>query len=300
MNNNLLKTLSDHLQANSNNAIRVGREKQRLKKASGNKHKFAFTFSDITERFGSVDNLLNELVKMGFTTNVKFTLLKLYEKDNKFSYCTQNEVIEDLTPKAMTDTPNTPVQNIQPIQHQPSQPFNQMSNYGLGHVLGAPEVINSMVEARLGKDYKKRAEDAEEKLKDSNSQNRILREKISALEIKLATIKDKSELERERDKLDRKGFLETDAGASVMETLGKIIPQVIEVATKKGVQAPAPTLAAPAIEVSEIKQIAIEKIQSQNFSDDQTGLVVYLLDNWEQDLIGGVMNLINQREENGG
>ncbi len=114
----------------------------------------------------------------------------------------------------------------------------------------------------------------------------------------MATVKDRSDLERERDKLDRKGFLETEAGNTMMETLGKIIPKVIESVTQpNGTMQQAPqVLGNPGVEVSEIKSMVIEKIQSQTFSDDQTDLINYILDNWEQKFIEGIMNLINKRE----
>ena len=135
---------------------------------------------------------------------------------------------------------------------------------------------------------------------NANKIPRILKEKLAALEIKLATVKDKSDLERERDKLDRKGFLETEAGNTMMETLGKIIPKVIESVTQPNGTIPQTpnVLGTPGIEVSEIKSMVIKKIQSQSFSDDQTNLLNYILDNWEQNFIEGIMNLINKREEN--
>ncbi|WP_299135255.1 hypothetical protein [uncultured Tenacibaculum sp.] len=297
MNNSLSKILSDHLQAENNNAVRVQNESSRLSKGAGAINKFAFTLQDVIHKFGSVDNLLDELPGKGFTSGVKFTLVKIYSKNNKSTSHTLQEITKDLTEKAMKDTPIT----SSPQQHQ-QQNFTQPSypNFGLGNVLGAPELINNMVEAKRSKDYQKRAEQAEEKLKDANSENRILKEKLAALEIKLATVKDRSDLERERDKLDRKGFLETEAGNTMMETLGKIIPKVIESVTQpNGTMQQAPqVLGNPGIEVSDIKSMVIEKIQSQTFSDEQTNLINYILDNWEQNFVEGIMNLINKREEN--
>lgn len=296
MNNNLIKILSDHLQADVNNAVRVRSNELRLKKSGGSAHKFAFTLSDINGIFENVDNLLIELPKKGFTSNVQFTLIKLYTNEQgKTSYRKFEEITEDLTETTMNNTSTpTPVQS----QQQVITPTNPYQNFGMA--LNAPaEFINKMVEAERGKDYKKTAEELEEKLKNSLSENRILREQNSSLEIKIATQKERAEIQRERDKMDQKGFLDSNGGAKVLETLGAIIPKAMEAFANKGA-APvqAASLASPEIEVSPVKKMAIEKIQSQNFSDEQTSVVNYILDNWEKEFIENIISLINKREEN--
>lgn len=296
MNNNLIKILSDHLQADVNNAVRVRSNELRLKKSGGSAHKFAFTLSDINGIFENVDNLLIELPKKGFTSNVQFTLIKLYTNEQgKTSYRKFEEITENLTETTMNNTSTTtPVQSQQQVITQ----TNPYQNFGMA--LGAPaEFINKMVEAERGKDYKKTAEELEEKLKNSLSENRILKEQNSSLEIKIATQKERAEIQRERDKMDQKGFLDSDGGAKVLETLGAIIPKAMEAFANKGA-APvqAASLASPEIEVSPVKKMAIEKIQSQNFSDEQTSVVNYILDNWEKEFIENIISLINKREEN--
>ncbi|MDB0611758.1 hypothetical protein PL371_07730 [Tenacibaculum maritimum] len=296
MNNNLIKILSDHLQADVNNAVRVRSNELRLKKSGGSAHKFAFTLSDINGIFENVDNLLIELPKKGFTSNVQFTLIKLYTNEQgKTSYRKFEEITEDLIETTMNNTSTpTPVQSQQQVITQ----TNPYQNFGMA--LGAPaEFINKMVEAERGKDYKKTAEELEEKLKNSLSENRILKEQNSSLEIKIATQKERAEIQRERDKMDQKSFLDSDGGAKVLETLGAIIPKAMEAFANKGA-APvqAASLASPEIEVLPVKKMAIEKIQSQNFSDEQTSVVNYILDNWEKEFIENIISLINKREEN--
>ena len=44
--------------------------------------------------------------------------------------------------------------------------------------------------------------------------------------------------------------------------------------------------------------MAIQIIQSQNFSEDQTNIVNYILTNWQPDLIQGIQDLIYKRENN--
>ncbi|WP_299839890.1 hypothetical protein [uncultured Tenacibaculum sp.] len=299
MNNDLLKILSDHLLADSNNAIRVQSFKNKLSKGKASVNKFAFNLPDIIEKFGGVDNLLNELPNKGFSKQVKFTLVKCYKKNERISYHTIEEITKDLIEEKVMETQqNSAVQNNNQSQYPINYPNNQ--NNSLGAIMGHPEVFNSMIEARRSEDYKRRAEQAEEKLKNSESENRILKEKISSYEIKLATIKDKSDLERERDKLERKGFFDSEAGSSVLETLGALLPKVVDVvAAQKGVPtAPAPALGNPQVQVSETKQMAIQIIQSQNFSEDQTNIVNYILTNWQPDLIQGIQDLIYKRENN--
>ena len=69
--NNLLEVLSNHLQADQNNAVRIQNQNSRLSKGTGANNKFAFTYNDIIEKFESVDNLLNQLPGKGFNENVE-------------------------------------------------------------------------------------------------------------------------------------------------------------------------------------------------------------------------------------
>ncbi len=292
---NLLKVLSNHLQADNSNAVRVSCNNSRLSKGPGANNKFAFTLDDIIEKFGSVDSLLNELPTKGFATNVKFTLVKIYTNNGKSTYRTFDEITENLT-KEIMQTQNTqhsfqPKENPVPVNH------SNHVNYGLGAALAAPEVINSMVEAGRSSDYKKRAEEAEEKLKDANSENRILREELAALKLKLNTAEDRAELQRKKEELDRKSFWEGDTGQTVMETLGGIITKGMEMVAPP-VNTPAQTLAAAQIQLSEVKSMVIEKIKSSSFSDQQTNLINYILHNWEKEFIEEIKVLINKRESN--
>ncbi|WP_407324281.1 hypothetical protein R5O24_07745 [Tenacibaculum maritimum] len=289
--NNLSKVLSSHLQANDSNAVRISSHNSRLSKGARANNKFAFTFNDIIEKFGGVDNLLDELPTKGFT-NVKFTLVKIYSSNGKSTYHKVNEITKNLTEKEMN--PST--------QHIPQPPLynGTQNNYGLGAALAAPEVINSMVEAGRSSDYKKRAEDAEEKLKDANSENRILREELASLKIKLATAEDRAELQRKQDRLDQKSFWEGDTGQTVMETLGGIITKGMEMVTPPiNTPTPTPTLGASQIQLSEVKTMVIESVKSSNFSDQQANIINYILQNWEKEFIETIMELIKQRESNG-
>ncbi|MFL0063732.1 hypothetical protein [Tenacibaculum maritimum] len=292
MNKELIKTLSTHLKAHKDNAVRVISNGQRLKKNDESVNKYAFTDADIQGRFESIDNFLITLYKKGFTDNVEFLLVKMYsDKTHNTRYRNFNKITVDLTENTMQNSPITLSNQQQTMQNSLPQ------NLGMGY-LGAPELINKMVEAERGKDYKKTAEVLEEQLKDATSKIRILEEKNSSLEIKIATQKERSEIQRERDKLNQKGFLDSDAGNTVMETLGGMIPQVLEI-FKPVAQAPNVALASPEITVSAIKKTVIEKIQSQAFSDEQTSIINYILDNWQKEFIENIVALINKREEHG-
>lgn len=290
MSNPLAEILSDHLQADSNNTIRVQSNSLRLKKSAGSANKFVFSLEDITQKFGSIDKLLAVLPQKGFTDKVQFTLVKIYITNGKTSYHTVKEITRDLTEKIMNTTPVTQT-------HQ--APIPQQNVFGLGS-LAAPELISKMVEAERGKDYKQRAEKSEEELKNAHSKIRILEEKNSSLELKIATVKEHAEIQRQKDALDKKSFLDTETGTTIIETLAGLIPKGIEALANK--QAPVQIqtpLAGPGSHVSEIKKTVIHKVQAQNFSDKQTGMLNYILDNWQQDFIEPIMQLIKKREENG-
>ena len=296
---NLLKVLSNHLQSDDSNAVRIQSESSRLSKGAGANNKFAFTYNDITEKFGSVDNLLKQLPSKGFSLNVTFTLVKIYNNNGKSTYRTFKEITENLSQKEVMNETSQVTGTAQQIA-QPTQPVYTGHNYGLGAALAAPEVINHMVEAGRSGDYKKRAEEAEEKLRDANSENRILREELASLKIKLATAEDRAELQRKQDKLDQKGFWEGETGQTVMETLGGIITKGMEmVAPSVKSQQATSVLASPHLELSEVKSMVIEAIKSQSFSDQQANIINYLLQNWEKEFIEGIMKLINKREGNG-
>lgn len=296
MNHNLTTTLSQHLQADSDNAIRIQSGNRRLKKRQGSQ-KFAFTLDDIDKQFGGIDNLLVKLPQNGFETDVQFTLVKMYTKNNKTTYRTFEEITQDLTTAA--PTMNTPTPSTNPIPQAPKEVAPPAQNFGLGY-LGAPELIGKMVEAERGKDYKKTCEDLEEKLKNANSEIRVLKETNSSLEIKIATAKERAEIDRERDKLNQKSFLDSEGGAKLLETLGAIIPKALDAFAAKTNPVSIPSqLGNPIVAVSPIKEMAIEKIQSPNFSDEQTGVIHYILENWEQGFIEQIMALINKKEQHG-
>lgn len=294
MNNNLSKILSDHLQNDQDNAIRVQSNSLRLRKSAGSAQKFAFTLSDIKEKFGSVDNLLHELPQKGFTNGVQFTLIKLYTKDGKTTYRTFEQITEDLKPREMNPNPPT---SSQPVKPAATYPVQEPSNYGFGY-LGAPDVLNKFVEAERGRDWKERFEEQAEKYKNLNTDHRILKEKYGALEIKLATIEDRHKLELERSEMNKKSFLDSEGGSKFMDTLGAVLTPAIEAVAKKGLapSAASPTLGSPQIEVSPVKQMAIDGIQSPTFSDEQTNVVNYIINNWEKDFIENILALIKQRE----
>ena len=56
------------------------------------------------------------------------------------------------------------------------------------------------------------------------------------------------------------------------------------------------TLAAPEIEMSAIKKMAVQSIQADEFSDKQTELLLYVINNWEKDFIDSIVTLIKKRE----
>ncbi len=297
--NNLSKIVTQHLLANSNNAIRVSvlkEKKMKLTKGSGSKHKFAFTLNDIAQRFSGVDNFLEKLPEKGFTGQVDFELVRVYEKQGKYTYNIVDKITQEL-PIMNNPTPGTVATSASSVNHSQhmAPPVLAGATIQGYNALAAPEMIGHLVESQRSSDHKRRAEDLEEKLKDLREQNRNLNREVFELKLDLKTIQKEHAIDIKKLEMEKTSFLDTKGGAAISETLGAALPKLMDMfSAKQG--ATTATLAAPEIEMSAIKKMAVQSIQADEFSDKQTELLLYVINNWEKDFIDSIVTLIKKRE----
>jgi len=277
VNNKLQDLLKNHLNTASNHVVKVNSNGLKLIK-SASKRKYVFSLEDIEQKYTSVANFLQVLPQKGFKTNVVFTLQKTYTKNGKTTYHTTQKITEDLHLQDMSAT---------------QQPMTQ--SLTATNFLGAPELMAKMVQAERSADYKEQIGELKETVKDLRSRNRVLEEKNSALTIKLETAKERTELRIEREILKKKSFLETPAFEKTMETLGGMIPKVLEMSSANAM-ANAPQLGNP--NITPIKKAFFQKINNSNIEDEKIMFFNYLLDNWEETLIQQVAQIIEKKENN--
>ncbi|AZJ34409.1 hypothetical protein D6T69_02235 [Tenacibaculum singaporense] len=266
MNNQLSNIVENHLQGGSNHVIKVSSNGVKLVK-SASAQKYAFTLEDIESKYGSIAQFLQALPEKGFSGAVVFTLQKTYTKDGKTTYHTLQTLTEKLTQDMNATDPTTAF-------------------------LGAPELMAKMVQAERSADYKEQVQELKETVKDLRSRNRVLEETNSSLTIKLETAKEREELRVERELLKKKSFLETPAFEKTMETLGGMLPKILEASGGNAVGHPS-QLASP--NVSPIQKAFVQKLPTA--TDEQVMFFNYLLDNWQEDLITQVAQIIEQQQE---
>lgn len=280
MNNQLANIVYSHLSASAHNVIKVQREGVRLVKSNA-EQRYTFSLQDIEGKYGSIPNFLHTIAQKGFTTNVEFALLKMYESNGRFSYRPIQTITEDLTHDMNT------ADNPEIVSTYPTAPTYP-------NFLGAPELMAKMVQAERSEDYKEQLQELKEVVKDLRSKNRVLEEKNSSLTIKLETANERAELRVQKELLNKKSFLETPAFEKTMETLGGILPKVIEASANNNATAqPNTGLASPSL--SPIKKAFVQKLSVA--TDEQVMFFNYLLDNWKEDLIQHVAGHIEQQEQ---
>lgn len=285
MRNKLLNILTDHLTASQNHVVKVEKDGIKLFK-KGSKRRYAFNLEEIVQKYGSIAKFLQSLPAKGFDSQVVFTLQKTYGTPSKTTYHLVQKITEDLIQKDMNDQEYTTGHGALPI------------TANTHNFLSAPDFVAKMVEAERSSDYKEQVQELKERVKDLRSRNRSLEEKNSSLKLKLDTAKEREELRVERELLKKKSFLETPAFEKTMETLGGMIPRVLEVAgasTNSGVNSQM-GLGIP--NASQVHKSFVQKLSTTGVSDEQILFFNYLLDNWKEDLIAFTANYIEEKQQN--
>lgn len=278
--NKLANILYTHLTTSAHHVIKVQCEGVRLVKERS-QQRYTFNLQDIEQKYSSIPNFLHTIAQKGFTKNVEFSLLKMYESKGTISYRHLETITENLN-----NDMNTP--NNQEITT--SYPTQQTySNF-----LGAPEFMAKMVQAERSEDYKEQLQELKEVVKDLRSNNRVLEEKNNSLTIQLETAKERTELRVQKELLNKKSFLESPAFEKTMETLGGILPKVIEASVNNNTANSTNGLSSPSL--SPIKKAFLQKLTIA--TDEQVMFFNYLLDNWKDSLIQHIAQHIEQQQEN--
>ncbi|WP_299833769.1 bZIP transcription factor [uncultured Tenacibaculum sp.] len=275
--------MTDHLTASQNHVVKIEKDGIKLFK-KGSKRRYAFNLEEIVKKYGSIANFLQSLPAKGFDSQVVFTLQKTYGTPSKTTYHLVQKITEDLIPKDMNEQEYT-------ASHGASSITANTHNF-----LGAPELVAKMVEAERSADYKEQVQELKERVKDLRSRNRSLEEKNNSLKLKLDTAKEREELRVERELLKKKSFLETPAFEKTMETLGGVIPKVLEVAGTNANNMASSQVGLSSPNISQVHKAFIQKLSSTDVNDEQILFFNYLLDNWKEDLITYTANYIEEKE----
>lgn len=283
MNSKLIDILTTHLTGSKDHIVKIESQGLKLVK-SGSKRRYAFSLSDIVEKYVSITKFLQALPEKGFDKAVVFSLQKVYGSAKRTTY----HLVERITVDITADDMNT--------DHKYMETTNQFPVSIQGqNFLGAPELVAKMVEAERSADYKAEVVELKEHLKDLRSRNRSLEEKNNSLTLKLDTAKERAALKLERELLQKKSFLETPAFEKTMETLGGILPKVLEARAGQTNQGMGIGLASP--KGTQVYNAFIQKLSSSHPTDEQLLFFNYLLDNWKADLIKFTADYIEQKEQ---
>ncbi|CAL2095536.1 protein of unknown function [Tenacibaculum sp. 190524A02b] len=267
MNQELVKILKDHLSTPNHVLKVISATGEKLGKKGAKRRKYALTLSEIEVKYTSFENFIESLPAKGFKKDVVFVIQKVYGDAQKETYHRVKEYKIDLE----METTSIPVTHSQQIPVN-NQPVNQFPSFLSG--MGMPDYLGKMIEAGRAGDYKDKAEQLSEQLKDIRSENRTLREENSSLKIKLETANERKELAIEKEKLNQKGFLDSKA----FESLAGMLPQVMQAMNSN---ANAGALGNPSL--SPIQNKFFEMV-TQETDQEKLGFLFYLFQNWNEEL----------------
>lgn len=279
----ILQFLNEH----PNNIVTVTQGKKRL--AKDTMPKYGFTLADITKLYGTVEAFILSLPAQGFGNGTRIDLRRLYgsgasQSSYKHDTFTLNfkEKETDMTPELIAPTAPASVgeNGNLPAPAQPSVPqqapaavptaMGMPMQMGLGYTpVATTEWIGSKVIEERYRDLQRDNENLREDNKDLRSQVRTLSEEKAALRLQLDTADKAHELKLKEELLNKQSFWESKGFERVSETLGAVIPMVVERMAGASASAAAPALAAP--QLSAVKQEFIKIISAPNITDEQIG-----------------------------
>lgn len=281
-----IRNVLDHQLSKPSHIVKVEDKENnlRLKKDTA-LMRYAYSYEDLLNDFGSLDNFLNELAKRGYQKTT-FTFQRTYGTPDKTTYHTMEQKTIDFSELSQ------PHQTVPALNHQ-TAPAYQPTNTG-NFLAGAQSMqyLGAFVEAERANDYKKRINDLEEDLRDEKSKRRRLEEENHSLKLKVDTAEEKAQLTIQKELLSKKSVLESEGFQKLAEGLGGIIPQVLPALMNKPA-APQAALGSPASNLTVLQRQAVEVIKSNG--DDVSSLLIYL----SQNMSKGLLETINNYIENG-
>ena len=256
--------------------------------------KYGFTLADITKLYGTVEAFILSLPAQGFGNGTRIDLRRLYgsgasQSSYKHDTFTLNfkEKETDMTPELIAPTapasvgengnlpapaqPSVPQQApsaVPPAMGYPQQAMGMPMGLGYTPVATTDWISSKVIEERY-RDLQRDNDNLREDNKDLRSQVRTLSEEKAALRLQLDTADKAHELKLKEELLNKQSFWESKGFERVSETLGAVIPMVVERMAGASASAAAPALAAP--QLSPVKQEFIKIISDPNITDEQIG-----------------------------
>lgn len=267
---------------------------RRLKKNS-NELRYAYSYNDIKNQFGSIDNFINFLIDQGFT-ETRFLIQKIYGTTQKITYHTMKDIVVTLDKNTMqvpkTPVPQLPKEEVQMSMQTPHATMLGNPTTGLGSL----EFLGAYVQAERAKDYQKRVLELEEELRESRSKRRILEEENHSLKLKVATSEERAKLDVQTQLLEKRSFWESQGFEKISEGLGAVLPHLIQAAAKPETAGVATQLGAPDVSLTAMQQQAVEYIK--NSDEKYATLFLYLMQNYSDELAEVLTNYV-ENQDNG-
>jgi len=290
----MYQKIRQFLNEHPNNIVTVTQGKKRL--AKDTMPKYGFTLADITKLYGTVEAFILSLPAQGFGNGTRIDLRRLYgsgasQSSYKHDTFTLNfkEKENDMTPELIAPTatasvgengnlpapaqPSVPQQApaaVPPAMGYPQQAMSMPMGLGYTPVATTDWISSKVIEERY-RDLQRDNDNLREDNKNLRSQVRTLSEEKAALRLQLDTADKAHELRLKEELLNKQSFWESKGFERVSETLGAVIPMVVERMAGASASAAAATPALAAPQLSPVKQEFIKIISAPNITDEQIG-----------------------------
>ncbi len=280
--NELIRDIENFLSESPSNVITISCGSQKLRKQQADAMRYAFSLSDIQNQYGSIRELLQQLPIYGFSEKVQILLRKTYGSVGKFTYHTIKKLTVNIKKKEDTPINETMQETTITPQFMQQPPTN--TNIGLGYtpVPHADWLAAKVKESRYS-DLERELKRIQEELLDTKSKLRIKEEEYASLKIKYDTAKERSDLELERDRLDRKSLFETDGFQQALPALAGIFQQYVA-PKSAGLGMPS--------NISAIKQQLIAYMGTEDCTEEQAALLTLIVNNYSVELVNAIKKIL--------
>lgn len=259
---NEIKIIENFLNTQQGGMLTIEQDGRKLTKPDAVKFRYAFSLAEIEQQYGSVTALVEALPGKGFTDGTKALLRTGYDYGTRQTY----KLIDTLTLTFPNTMPPTMSHSV-PAAALPSAPafMGNPTAFGLGFTpVATNEWLSTKVKEERYEELLRSLRKTEDELADTRSKLRIRDEELHSLKLKLDTFEERAELKLERDRLDRKGFLESPGFEKMLEVAGMAMPAIM--ASVSPAAAVAPALAMP--QLSEAKQQFIQFISQPHITEE--------------------------------
>ncbi|UOB18589.1 hypothetical protein [Abyssalbus ytuae] len=277
-----IEKIKQHLEASKNHFITIiNTDNKRLGKDTSF-NKFLWSKEDINSSSGTIDNFLKSLPQKGIKSGSKLHLRVTH--GNTFRTIGEvNLLFKDSpqqTPEKTNQSPMSTGFNNNQQQKQENNPApvypslgSPMQNIGLGFTpVPISEYTDLKVLSQRYEDVKTKLKETVQELLDAKSELRIANEKNSSLQLKLDTVEAKHSIEIDRKEMEKKSFLDSEAGLKAMEALGAALPAILS--RQQPAVSVGQGMGNPYQGISEIKQHFIDAIaKDQEINDEHLNII---------------------------